>query len=417
MHHFDDNPINQSIILAWTLRFNDVLDADKLHDGLARLLEIGDCRKLGGRIRKGPNGKLEIHVPAEFTPDRPAVRFTKESFGVSFAEHPLASQMPNATSDIHIHGSPERFREFIGSADTTPGSIDHYLHSDTPQLGLHVVAFLDATLISLNWPHTMTDGLGRLALIKNWCKVLAGKEDQVAPLMGTREDPMATVGAGPLHEKEEPYALKDKNLSGLSMVNFVAHFIWDKFWVPEHELKVVFLPGKAMAVLRKQAANDLNVIRQRRRHPDGLADPDHIPRVGALEPPPVAFSNVYELRSRLPDVFDPSAAYVTNLACSAQTQLTANEARPLPLGQLALRYRQSLASQTTEGQPGPKSDVAPVPGKPVYFHAISTKQDPPMLRNVYNVLGKDCGGNYWVTAKLPPVVWQNIDKEIAKVQF
>ncbi|KAL2276091.1 hypothetical protein FJTKL_01375 [Diaporthe vaccinii] len=258
MHHFDDNPINQSIILAWTLRFNDVLDADKLHDGLARLLEIGDCRKLGGRIRKGPNGKLEIHVPAEFTPDRPAVRFTKESFGVSFAEHPLASQMPNATSDIHIHGSPERFREFIGSADTTPGSIDHYLHSDTPQLGLHVVAFLDATLISLNWPHTMTDGLGRLALIKNWCKVLAGKEDQVAPLMGTREDPMATVGAGPLHEKEEPYALKDKNLSGLSMVNFVAHFIWDKFWVPEHELKVVFLPGKAMAVLRKQAANDLS---------------------------------------------------------------------------------------------------------------------------------------------------------------
>lgn len=52
-HHFDDNPINRMIILAWTLRFNDVLDADKLHDGLARLLEIGDWRKLGGRIRKG----------------------------------------------------------------------------------------------------------------------------------------------------------------------------------------------------------------------------------------------------------------------------------------------------------------------------------------------------------------------------
>lgn len=53
MHHFDDTPINASIILAWTLRFNDVLDADKLHQGLARLLEIGDWRKLGGRIRKG----------------------------------------------------------------------------------------------------------------------------------------------------------------------------------------------------------------------------------------------------------------------------------------------------------------------------------------------------------------------------
>ncbi|KAK2604675.1 hypothetical protein N8I77_007586 [Diaporthe amygdali] len=484
MHHFDDNSINQSIILAWTLRFNDVLDADKLHDGLARLLEIDDWRKLGGRIRKGPNNKLEIHVPSEFTPDRPAVRFTKESFGVSFAEHPLASQMPNATSDIHIHGSPERFREFLGSADTTPSDIDGYLYSDTPQLGLHVVTFLDATLVSLNWPHTMTDGLGRLAIIKNWCKVLAGREDEVAPLIGTREDPMATVGTGPLHEKEEPYALKDKNLSGLSMASFVAHFIWDKFWVPEHELKVIFLPAKTIAVLRQQAADDLsatNANGQGTTASNGttapatpfVSDGDILTawltqitfRASGPSSRPVAFNNVFELRSRLPDVFDPSAAYVSNFARSAQTQLTADEARFLPLGQLALRYRQSLASQTTEGQirglirftrelgnspvlpiqptsimltcsnwtkakffdavdfspavvkPGPKGDVAPVPGKPVYFHAISTKQDPPMLRNVYNVLGKDCAGNYWVTAKLPPVVWQNIDKEIAKVQF
>lgn len=412
------------------------------------------------------------------------MHFTKESFGVSFAEHPLASQMPNTTSDIHIHGSPERFREFLGPVNKVPGSFDAFLYSDTPQLGLHVVTFLDATLVSLNWPHTMTDGLGRLAIIKNWCKVLAGEEDEVSPLMGTHEDPMATVGTGPLHEKEEPYALKDKGLSGLSMARFIAHAIWDNFWVPEHELKVVFLPAKAMAVLRQQAADDLsttNANGQDTTASNGTLAPA-TPFVSdgdiltawltqitflAYGPSsrPVAFNNVFELRSRLPDVFDPSAAYVGNFARTAQTQLTADEARFLPLGQLALRYRQSLASQTTEGQvrgairfarelgstlflsaqpngimltcsnwskakffdavdfapavvkPGPKSDVAPVPGKPVYFQAISTKQDPPMLRNIYNVLGKDCAGNYWITAKLPPVVWQNIDKEIAKVQF
>ncbi|KAG6358382.1 hypothetical protein INS49_014266 [Diaporthe citri] len=378
VHHFDDNAINRSIILAWTLRFNDVLDADKLHDGLSRLLEIGDWRKLGGRIRKGPNDKLEIHVPSEFTPDRPAVRFTKESFGVSFAEHPLASQMPNATSGIHIHGSPERFREFIGSADTTPGSIDDYLNSDSPQLGLHVVTFLDATLVSLNWPHTMTDGLGRLAIVKNWSKVLAGKEDEVAPLKGPLDDPMATVGTGPLHEKEEPYAFKDKNLSGIGMANFMAHVIWDKFWVPEHELKVVFIPAKAMAVLRKQAADDLSTT-----NADGQGAIRFARELGnkpALLVPPTSITLVCSnwSKGKFFDAVDFAPAVV---------------------------------------RPGPKSDVAPVPGKPVYFQAISTKQDPPMLRNVYNVLGKDCGGDYWVTAKLPPVVWQNIDKEIAKVQF
>jgi hypothetical protein len=33
------------------MRFNDVLDAEKLADALSRLLEIGDCNKLGGRLR------------------------------------------------------------------------------------------------------------------------------------------------------------------------------------------------------------------------------------------------------------------------------------------------------------------------------------------------------------------------------
>lgn len=392
--------------------------------------------------------------------------------------------MPNATGDIYVHCSPERFREFIGPADTTPGDIDGFLYSDTPQLGLHVVTFLDATLVSLTWPHTMADGLGILAIIKNWCKVLAGKEDEVAPFMGAREDPMATVGTGPLHEKEEPYALKDKNLGGLSMAKFVFYFIWDKFWVPNHELKVIFLPTKTIAVLRQQAADDLSTTNAH-GHDTAANDataPSATPfvsdgdiltawltritfRASGPSSRPVAFNNVFEMRSRLPDVFNPSAAYVSNFVRSAPTQLTSDEARSLPLGELALRYRQSLASLTTEGQvrglvrftrelggspvlpmqpnsvllnssnwskakffdavdfapavikPGQKSDIAPVPGKPVYFHVISTKQDPPFLRNVYNVLGKDSVGNYWITAKLPPVVWQNIDKDIAKGQF
>ncbi|KAG8159129.1 hypothetical protein KVR01_010790 [Diaporthe batatas] len=482
MHYLDDNSLNRSIFLAWTLRFNDVLDADKLHNGLSRLLEIGDWRKLGGRIRKGSNGKLEIHVPSEFTPERPAVRFTKETFGVSFAEHPLASQMPEATSDIHIYDSPERFREFVGPADTTPGGMDDYLYTDTPQLGLHVVTFLDATLVSINWPHTMTDGFGRRAIINNWCKVLAGKEDEVAPLMGTREDPLASVGTGPPHEKEEPYALKDQNLSGLGLARFVALSIWDSFWVPEQMLKTVFLPARAMAILKQQAADHLaeadvnehgTAVSSRAAIPTTpfVSDSDVLTawltqitcRASGSSSRPIALGNVFELRSRLPDVFDSSAAYVGNFVCSAPAHLTADEARSLPLGQIALRLRQSLASQVTEGQvrgrmrftreagnspvlpikpnsillscsnwtkakffdaidfapavvkPGPKSDIAPVPGKPVYFHAISTKQDPPWIRNVFNVLGKDHADNYWITAKLPPVVWENIHKEIAKL--
>ena len=50
-HMLDDTPTLRSIVVTWMLRFDDVLDADALHASLARLLEIGDWRKLGGRLR------------------------------------------------------------------------------------------------------------------------------------------------------------------------------------------------------------------------------------------------------------------------------------------------------------------------------------------------------------------------------
>lgn len=39
-------------VLRWMVRFNDVLDADKLHAALVQLLEAGPgWRRLGGRLR------------------------------------------------------------------------------------------------------------------------------------------------------------------------------------------------------------------------------------------------------------------------------------------------------------------------------------------------------------------------------
>ena len=51
-HFLDNGPGTREMILAWTMRFNDVLDPDMLHKSLAKLLEVGDWRKLGGRLRK-----------------------------------------------------------------------------------------------------------------------------------------------------------------------------------------------------------------------------------------------------------------------------------------------------------------------------------------------------------------------------
>jgi hypothetical protein len=51
VHMLDDTKTLRGIVVTWTLCFNDVLDADKLHASLSKLLEIGDWRKVGGRLR------------------------------------------------------------------------------------------------------------------------------------------------------------------------------------------------------------------------------------------------------------------------------------------------------------------------------------------------------------------------------
>lgn len=51
VHKLDDTKTLRGIVVTWTLCFNDVLDADKLHKSLWDLLEIGDWKKLGGRLR------------------------------------------------------------------------------------------------------------------------------------------------------------------------------------------------------------------------------------------------------------------------------------------------------------------------------------------------------------------------------
>ena len=51
LHFFDDLNIYRAIVLNFALRFDDVLDHEKLRLALVRLMQIGDWRKLGARLR------------------------------------------------------------------------------------------------------------------------------------------------------------------------------------------------------------------------------------------------------------------------------------------------------------------------------------------------------------------------------
>lgn len=51
VHMLDGVRVHRNFICTWILRFDDVLDPEVLRTSLARLFDIGDWRKVGGRIR------------------------------------------------------------------------------------------------------------------------------------------------------------------------------------------------------------------------------------------------------------------------------------------------------------------------------------------------------------------------------
>lgn len=52
MHLLDDLAGYRNTCVAWTCRFDEVLDADKLKDALWQVFEMEGWRKLGGRLHK-----------------------------------------------------------------------------------------------------------------------------------------------------------------------------------------------------------------------------------------------------------------------------------------------------------------------------------------------------------------------------
>ena len=51
LHLLDDTKLNAHLVTI-TLVFNDVLDVEKIRKALLKLLDTGDWRKLGGRLRR-----------------------------------------------------------------------------------------------------------------------------------------------------------------------------------------------------------------------------------------------------------------------------------------------------------------------------------------------------------------------------
>ncbi|KAF9691279.1 hypothetical protein EKO04_010789 [Ascochyta lentis] len=468
VHVLDDTKTFRGILITWTICFNDALDADKLRSSLARLLELGDWRKIGGRLRLKENGALEIHVPPSFTAQRPAFSYSHELINTAVEDHAVAKDLPKSDGSVSMWPGPDAFADFAARPDA-PTTLEDLLSGDVPQISVHITSFTNATLVALSWPHTMMDVMGQHAFLDAWSLVLAGRESEVPPVLGAREDTLCALVDAPAQRTEE-LNLKSKQLKGLSMLKFGARMAWKMLTGPTPETRTICLPKETMTKLRLQAQTDLAELSHGGEAPF-VSDGDLLAAwtiravaTSLADSRPITALHAMNVRFRLPLLVNAQGVYLQNMLVPGFTFVSSDVARG-PMGPIALINRQSLMEQATEAQvlaslreqrvSGDPSrllygdadavlipftdwtkakffdtanfspavlhagDISQTrrnsPGTPVFHHASSRRPTQGAGLMVV-VLGKDQKDNYWLTLTLSPLAWLQIGRSLEELE-
>ncbi|KAJ5471634.1 transcriptional regulator sdnM [Penicillium desertorum] len=314
----------------------------------------------------------------------------------------------------------------------------------------------------------MMDGIGHQTLLHAWSSVLAGKEEEVPLVLGAHKDILENISSTN-HGDLEDFGPNQKRMTWMSKLRFMLHYLWDEFWNPPRDLRVIFLPKDIFARLqeriREEVAESAHISDQKLFVGNGDILTAWITRAVAVsmpKPRPITLVTVLNARFRLQKFIESGGVYLQNMAFTGYAFLSARLARG-PVGPIALLYRRRLVEQGTVqqmlsllktvrqdiesdgslsffyGDPhasmifannltkleliksanfspavlslGEKEESrSNPPGSMVTFQNLfhSNSRAP----NIFWVLGKDHGGNYWLKGNFLPVAWKMIEKEL-----
>ncbi|PFH61754.1 hypothetical protein XA68_16374 [Ophiocordyceps unilateralis] len=478
IHTLDGREGTQNLLLSWMLRFDDVLDAQMLYRSLCRLIELGDWRKLGGRYRRNQaschessqHGKLELHVPKQFTLQRPAVNYSHGlNLEMAMEKDAVGQHLPRQADRPYFQSSHVDFMPLMGPANM-PTTLEQMTDRDMPQLQLHIESFQDGTLVTVSFPHVLMDGIGFKSVLTAWSLVLAGREQDVPAVHGAKTDVLQSACIDE-DQKGEELVLKAVILRRLNRFLFYSRLLLDRWMNPEPQRRIIFLPAAVVNQLKWQAQQDIMDEGGPIDHQTPIISTGDVLLAWAIRlitssesgpHRPVTAISAFNARFTLPELNLPAVAYPQNMFLETFTLLSApkdGSSAHGSLGRIALAHRLQVAKQTTAEQTrsqvrakyqprarlefyGPdkalpivfnnvsKANVLqtvnfgpavlaarqaeprrPGSGSAVYHHFCVLKRRESNFRNVFAVFGKDLEGNYWMTAALAPWTWDKLQDE------
>jgi hypothetical protein len=405
------------------------------------------------------DGNLEYHVPEVFTADRPAITYSHVQYDTDASSHPLASRLPKASGRPSVVGDPDDFQDLMWPAGT-PLKLNDYINSDRPQLGLHIVTFRDMTLVTLSWPHTLMDAMGKKALIDAWCLMLDGKDDEVKVPYGADTDPLATLGTKPT----ESHKLAPQQMGIFGLVGYGMGQALE--FIRKQENRMVCVPTSFVQQLRDEAIAELASTQSDPLAPKAfLSEGDvlcawwtrlAVSHLLCTSTQTVVLNNAFDIRKRLQATLLPEGApYVSNAIGFINVLLSVKDIMERPLSYIASSIRSAITELGTPEQVEAFfAMVRESSGKlPPFFgdrnmHMVTfsnwtkaklfdvdfssaivgtdrTKVAKPRyiqnnqigltLPNGFPIIGKDNHGNYWLSGYMNRSHWDNIEATLAKL--
>ncbi|KAI7782915.1 hypothetical protein LA080_012788 [Diaporthe eres] len=361
LRYFDDTPLWRAFILYYMFAFDSVLDPAKLKSGLELLA----------------NGDLEYHLPeaAGTNENYQVISYSHVVYATAAAQHPTACYIPKpATGRPSVVVDPDKL-ENLFRPDGAPTKMDDYLKGDIPQIGLHIVSFLDKTIIAIYFPHTLMDGMSMAPFLDAWIMALQGRASEIPQPFGTgghahelSNDPLIEFGTEPTVK----HVLASHKMSIAGIAGWMLHNVTSFFAGLEN--RMVCVPASTMARLHEEAIIDSEVDRNGDEPPPFFSDGDVLCAwwtrlLLATEIVPhspdktIVLNSAYSLRKILFDSqVEPSGieetqpapsssnVYVSNLVAFFNVILTAGDILQQPLYRTALAIRTALNTQRTRPQ-------------------------------------------------------------------
>lgn len=350
-------------------------------------------------------------------------------------------------------GDPDQLKDLISPAGS-PSTLDDYLKSDRPTLGLTVTSFKDKTLIVLHWPHLALDCMGMKALVAGWSLVLQGREDEIATPVGFDLDPLAELGK----HATEPHKLADRRVSKLGLASYVLRNAYG-LAIQAKEIRMVCIPAAFWQTLHATALEYLKSETES-EGPRFLSENDvltawwirmTVAHLGLGPDTTVVAQTGMSARKALEDddTLPAGHPYLSNAFGFFNVILTAKDILDKPLGWLAMRVRGAISEQSTRGQLeaymalqranynlpvffghsnmhqvsfsnwqkaglfSADFSAAAVPDKLSRVSYVQQNQVPFAFPEGFIMSGKDGEGNWWLSGYRKKGYWDMLEAELA----